>query len=215
MLTPHEQKVEALRAGIEKLPERDRAFATSLIDSYDDKGRLTDKQFVWIENLLERTTPEKAAEVAKEQALLKPIVDLLANADLKKPSIRFVFADGTQGKVYLAPASGSNAGHVYVKDGSQYAGKITPAGAFRAVDLSDGRKAELIAALTDVAKDPLAAAKRFAEATKSKDREHGSCCFCAHELTDPRSIQVSYGPICAAKYHLPWGEASATEEEAA
>ncbi|HML30380.1 MAG TPA: DUF6011 domain-containing protein [Hyphomicrobium sp.] len=214
MLTPHEQKVEALRANVEKLPERDRGFANSLVDSYDEKGQLTDKQFVWIEKLLERTAPAKAAEVAKEQALLKPIVDLLTNADLKKPSVRFVFADGTLGKVYLASATGSNAGHVYVKDGSQYAGKITPEGAFRPVDLSDDRKAELIAVLTSVAEDPFAAAKLFADATKSEDREHGSCCFCAHELTDPRSIAVSYGPICAAKYHLPWGEASANEEAA-
>lgn len=31
------------------------------------------------------------------------------------------------------------------------------------------------------------------------------CVFCSRKLADDRSIDVGYGPICAAKYDLPWG----------
>jgi len=33
----------------------------------------------------------------------------------------------------------------------------------------------------------------------------GNCCFCRRELTDKRSTEVGYGPICADHFSLPWG----------
>lgn len=33
----------------------------------------------------------------------------------------------------------------------------------------------------------------------------GHCVFCARELTDDRSVEVGYGPVCAGKNNLPWG----------
>jgi hypothetical protein len=37
-------------------------------------------------------------------------------------------------------------------------------------------------------------------------KKKGQCCFCRAELTDPRSVSVGYGPICADHYDLPWSE---------
>lgn len=34
----------------------------------------------------------------------------------------------------------------------------------------------------------------------------GCCVYCARDLTDDRSVEVGYGPVCAAKHDLPWGE---------
>lgn len=34
----------------------------------------------------------------------------------------------------------------------------------------------------------------------------GRCVFCSRMLTDERSIEVGYGPICAEREGLPWGE---------
>jgi hypothetical protein len=31
------------------------------------------------------------------------------------------------------------------------------------------------------------------------------CCFCSLELTDQRSVDMGYGPVCAANNALPWG----------
>lgn len=35
---------------------------------------------------------------------------------------------------------------------------------------------------------------------------YGICMYCWRELTDERSIEVGYGPICADKRGLPWGD---------
>lgn len=34
---------------------------------------------------------------------------------------------------------------------------------------------------------------------------HGCCLFCLRNLTDERSTEVGYGPVCAEKNGLPWG----------
>ena len=35
-------------------------------------------------------------------------------------------------------------------------------------------------------------------------RRTGTCCFCSRLLTESRSVEVGYGPVCAEKYNLPW-----------
>lgn len=37
----------------------------------------------------------------------------------------------------------------------------------------------------------------------------GVCMFCARDLTDDRSIEVGYGPVCAGQRDLPWGQTTA------
>jgi hypothetical protein len=59
-----------------------------------------------------------------------------------------------------------------------------------------------INALRFIGDNALAAAVASGHAT-------GNCSFCARDLTDPRSTSVGYGPICAARFGLPWGETGA------
>lgn len=33
----------------------------------------------------------------------------------------------------------------------------------------------------------------------------GTCVFCGRGLTDERSVEVGYGPVCAEREGLPWG----------
>lgn len=47
-----------------------------------------------------------------------------------------------------------------------------------------------------------------AEEAASFGHEHDRCVFCFLPLSDDgpdRSVHVGYGPVCAKKYHLPWG----------
>jgi hypothetical protein len=53
--------------------------------------------------------------------------------------------------------------------------------------------------LLHLAQDPIGAAQAYGKAT-------GRCCFCARELTDERSVLMGYGPVCAEKWSLPWGD---------
>ena len=36
-------------------------------------------------------------------------------------------------------------------------------------------------------------------------RNTGNCCFCTRELTDSASVKAGYGPVCAERFGLPWG----------
>lgn len=57
-----------------------------------------------------------------------------------------------------------------------------------------------------------AALRAFAEApteqAKLYGQKFGRCCFCGLELTNRASIHAGYGPICAEKFGLPWGDVS-------
>lgn len=44
-----------------------------------------------------------------------------------------------------------------------------------------------------------------AEDAKAFGDQYHACVFCIRELTDQRSVDAGYGPICASKYNLPWG----------
>lgn len=37
-------------------------------------------------------------------------------------------------------------------------------------------------------------------------RRTGTCCFCRRRLDSAASVRVGYGPICADRFGLPWGE---------
>ena len=49
------------------------------------------------------------------------------------------------------------------------------------------------------AENPTGYAKLYSSVT-------GNCMFCARTLTDPQSVAVGYGPICAGHYGLPHGD---------
>lgn len=117
-----------------------------------------------------------------------------ASQSLKRPFVCFL-VEGIEMKVSPAPATGKNPGSLYVKKGGEYQGKIGKDGGFTAArDAQTG----IVEALKLFALDPARAAFAYGQAT-------GNCCFCARELTDARSVEVGYGPICAGNYGLPWG----------
>ena len=122
------------------------------------------------------------------------IVKLLntAKQKLDRPILRLA-TQGIQYRIYPAAPESRNRGFLYVKrqDG-EYLGKIAPNGDF----YGDPRFTE---ALRQFNNDPVSCATLYG-------KETGACCFCGQALTDSRSVAVGYGPICADKWGLPWGE---------
>jgi hypothetical protein len=88
--------------------------------------------------------------------------------------------------------------YVTARHGAEYWGRIDPNGRYMPARSLPGDATPILAQLRELAADPVKAAARYG-------RETGECCFCARQLTDPRSTQVGYGPICAARFGLPWG----------
>lgn len=169
-------------------------FAESLLAAVAQWGKLTERQLAAVQRII-ADEPKREAERA-ERAASAPVVSVdaieraFASAQekgIKRPKMRladFRFA--------LAPATGRNAGAIYVTEGDEYLGKISGGRFFGVATCPTEKGAEVVA----VASDPHQAAVAYGRRT-------GSCAICARELTNHASIDLGIGPICAAKYG--WG----------
>jgi len=123
-----------------------------------------------------------------------------AAVHLKYPKIRLQTASGQPVVVYRAGARSMYNGQVQVTDGGhfgcgKYFGRIDLEGNFHG---TREVTPELVSLLTQLSEDPAGVAARYGKLT-------GNCCFCGLKLSDKRSTDVGYGPICADHYGLAWG----------
>ena len=123
-----------------------------------------------------------------------------AKAALKRPAIRLANEAGQRLHLSLAGAASKNAGFVYVKSDSgfdsPYYGKISPDGRFFG---SNACPPSVEPLLQSFANDPEGIATKYGRLT-------GCCSFCGRKLTDKRSTEMGYGPVCADKFGLDWGK---------
>ena len=139
---------------------------------------------------------------------VQAIVDLIRGAakKLKYPKLLISAGDFTL-RLSVAGNASKYAGSIMVNDShaktsngwAKLWGRIDPDGNWvRGYQISDADNATVVAALKKFAEDPAGIAAQFGKHT-------GSCCFCGLTLTDRRSVDVGYGPICAGNWGLPWG----------
>ena len=202
---------EVLTASLANLGDSDRAFATSLLNSYK-AGRMSAKQAYWIEVLAGRATKGAAPATPAPAAIgdMSGLYALFQKAarNLKRPAI---VAMSPVGEIRLSVA-GANArvpGSINVAEKgpygeARYYGRIMQDGTFAR---RDGATDALVDYLVDFAANP-------AKMAAAHGHKTGACCFCNRPLTDARSTSVGYGPICAGHYGLPWGEVEAEEQVA-
>ncbi len=188
------------------LPASDRAFALSLYEQFRKKGGLSDKQWHWVERLNAAMLgiPEPVIEVKLPSfgsvvALFKAVA-----AKLMHPKL-VLKAGSLPVQLQLAGPKSSAPGTVTVTDGkpfgaNTYYGRVAADGAFRPHPNVNAQQLRQISRLLcNFASDPAGAAAAYGHAT-------GHCCFCGSELTSVKSVAVGYGPICAARWNLPWGK---------
>jgi len=160
------------------------AFASSLLDQYHRRGSLSEHQMACVERMMEEARNRTAPAVV-DLAPIKAVLDKAAG-HLKHPKLR---AEGVI--LSLAPATGANAGAVYVKsDSKEYLGKIKADGTWRPMR---GTPAGITDVLVAIAADPEGYAKAYG-------RRFGVCCCCGRELTAEDSIEAGIGPICAERF---------------
>lgn len=170
-------------------------FASSLMDTLNRYGRLTEGQLNAVRRIIAKNTvrdEQKAAEAATRTqnapaVNVQPMIEAFASArekGIKRPKIRI------QGfKFSLAPAHGVNAGAIYVVADEIYLGKIANGRFIRSRDCNEVTEAMIV----EICNDPKGAAI-------AHGRRTGSCACCGRELTNHASIDLGIGPICAEKY---------------
>jgi hypothetical protein len=200
----------ALHSVINNLSERDASFAHSLLDSLDRHGDLSQNQWFWVVKLTQRANGEDRATAPRgiqvgDFAGVIALFQRAVAAKLKHPKIKLQLADGAPVALAVAGSASKAPGTINVTDGRPFGrnvwfGRVHPDGRWEpSQQVEAGRQAEVTALLQQLAANP-------AEVAALYGRRTGSCCFCARELTDARSVSVGYGPICADKFGLPWGE---------
>lgn len=175
----------------------DFTFHADMLDALRKYGHFTPKQEAAVRNAAAKSVARRAqwaAEKAAREAgaATLSLTKIRAGFDsalrhLKRPKLRVADVQFS-----LAPASGRNAGCIYVVRASDdtYLGKITPEDKFLT---SRECSAEDSATVARVAADPAAAAI-------AHGHEYGQCACCGRELTNPESVARGIGPICADRW---------------
>lgn len=188
-----------LRNAIPSLSGSDKDFAVSIANQWEDRGYISEKQMYWVGSLVNKAAAPKLGQagLARINALFKAAV----SNGLERPKVQI--APGVV--LSRAGKNSSRPDSIYIKGGRSYDdvyyGRIDPDGSFSP---SGNMVPEVIEALVAWGKNPAEAAKAYGHLV-------GSCAFCGRRLDDQRSVGVGYGPICAEKYGLPWGEVKADD----
>lgn len=205
-LDPEAQaNVELLTANMGNLKAKDAAFAGDLLKQLATKHWLSDKQLYWVGILAQRASqpqaPEKRAVKIGDMAGLIELFNK-AKAHIKYPALELRLSDDTRVRLTLNSSAAKFPGHItvsaYFDAGFKtWAGRVSPDGEWTQPSNATGLAA-IGYLLKRMSCDPVNTAKDYAKLTNN-------CCFCGQLLTDPASVEVGYGPICADHWGLPWG----------
>lgn len=190
----HKEAANILGAKYGKLPEKDHAFALSILSAYKS-DRLSLKQAEWLVKLAERiANPPKKTTI--ETTAIRELFATAA-AKLKHPKFAINSDAGTI-QFSIAGAKSKVPSAINVTDGgrfgsNKYFGRILPDGTWQSY-----------AATNEVTQSVKQFATNPAKMAASHGKMTGHCCFCSRSLSDDTSINVGYGKVCADNWGLPW-----------
>lgn len=209
--TPRQLLQAAMDNGL--ISAQDQKFAHDLLRKAA-RYQPSPRQEYWMGELVARANrPAPMAEkLAGNVAGIFEIFQTAQASGLRYPKIRLqTTADQDESvtvQFALAGERSKTPGHVQITDGqafgsNRYFGRITPDG-----ELVAGR--DMIPAVRELvagfAEDPAQVAKAYGKRT-------GHCCFCRRYLETKESLAAGYGPVCAEKFGLPWGEVPGDDTE--
>lgn len=179
-------------------------FVQSLCNQFFNSGKLSEKQWYWVEKIATEILEEQESE-KPEPVVVADIQGVLLTAShyLKYPKVWLGTKSGKSFRLSLASGQSKYSSQVMIKESGDYESTY-----YGRIDL-DGNLVpsrymteEMIEALVSFNKNPVETATEFGKKT-------GNCCFCHKPLTDEKSTTVGYGATCAKHYGLPWGKKTA------
>lgn len=230
---PLQQRVAALSDNLARLPRlRDRDFAMSLCNFYQNRGRLSENQERWLDILLERAQETQSPVIANNMRVtietpsqnninignLSGLLQLFARArqHLTRPAIVLNVPEMGLLRISVAGPNARVPGSLDITNQERpsygrrpWYGRVHLDGRleFRPGGWADDNSTAVTSRLVALASDPVRVASEHGRLT-------GRCMFCNLHLTDSRSTAIGYGPVCATHYGLPWGERPAAFADA-
>ena len=164
------------------------SFAASLVEQFDDRGSLSEKQTGAAVAMLMKVKANKANRAEAPTVDLSNVVAMFnkAHEAIKTPKFRFENL-----VISRAPDTGANAGALYVKVDGEYAGKVKEGKWFGLRSAPQ----DTLSKLQQIAESPLDSAVAYG-------RKTGNCAMCGRDLTKHESIERGVGPICAERFGL-------------
>jgi hypothetical protein len=213
-------QIQELISNLPTLPQHKWGFATSLINQFSRKGKLSDKQVPYVVELVALAKGQPLTQPAHIVGDLSGLISLFktAGAKLKWPKVKLAITGqavvlSIAGERSKAPGSVNVAGDGGWGERAWY-GRISPEGVFDpSRSLTPEFAAALIPVLEQLASDPVAAVQQYGKLT-------GQCMFCGlslgaregqlETLTTRRSIASGMGETCAENWGLreQWKQAS-------
>lgn len=187
-----------------KLTEWERGFIKDVAVRQEKPSfeGFTDKQSMYVTRILQKLSGEFKEPEPVVVVGLNKIVDMMhfAMVSMKFPKVRFTL-DGVTIQLSVAGRSSKNFGAINVTDGrpfgqNQFYGCILTNGIWSPSPTTPKKVVDFI---SELAQDPQAGASKYGKLTQH-------CCFCQSGLTDPKSLAVGYGPVCAKRYGMVWGD---------
>lgn len=208
------------------IPEDAKAYAYAKAAAMETADAASAKQVGYVRSLNEQRQVPVAGKTTEEADIIARFEDLLGGhkfvskheasqviewlkgqpkrqqaassyaAEAKRGDVHVV--DGTYYRIHIAQKSGNAyAAQAHIDAAAQWAedGTLVKAGTIRWEYMPGLIKKLNASTLTTAAQ-----AAAFG-------RLVGRCCFCSHAIDTPESTAVGYGPVCASKYGLHWGDA--------
>ncbi len=195
-----EKVIEVLRENV------DSDFAKSLYSQYKKYGDLSGNQWAWVHKLVYDWENPKKIVTALDEVNLLPIFELFDSATenkLKYPKIRFEL-EGLKLVFSLAGRRAKYPGSLNISDGGPFHDNIWYGRIVR--EDGDAKLFPSYKMTQDVLDLIVEFADNPAELAAAYGIKTGRCCFCNKELSTDESLAVGYGPVCAKKFGLNWGE---------
>ena len=164
------------------------SFAASLVEQFNKRGSLSEKQTGAAVAMLMKVKANKANKPEAPSVDLGNVVAMFNKAHEAIKTPKFRFEDLV---ISRAPDTGANAGALYVKADGQYVGKVKE-GKFFGIRFTPE---DTLSKLQQIAESPLSSAVAYG-------RKTGTCACCGRELTVHASIERGIGPICAERFGL-------------
>ena len=146
------------------------------------KNKLSEKQVAWVHYLA--TQSKIDAETPAENGEYYDLVTKMYDVGNKRSK----FQVRLPGVTISTVNRGSNIGCLYVYENQEYVGKITHSGVLIGTVSED---------VTNILED---ANENLLRLAKVYGHETGNCSLCGSTLSDPLSIQMGIGPICAKRF---------------
>jgi hypothetical protein len=166
------------------------------MDQWLRKGFLSPKQWAAAERNADRVDKPKAKGENKQEERLEliKIMSLFAATEgkLKNPKFRY------KGLRFKKVTHGNHAGNVFI-DRGEFGTSIGKINQERYLIPFRGMKDEDLEIIKQLEKDPV-------HELSMDGKELGTCRYCSKELEDERSVSAGYGPVCAVRWNLPWGD---------